>query len=327
MNAELIKEIQEKLKSYNVCNVGIFIDFDNIFYTLKDYGVNFEEDNECIFSLINSIYGKERIRTLRAYADFDQVKMSLRKLQTKRVQIRNVYGNGKSEENRKNASDIELCIDAIETYYKDSSIDTFVFFTSDSDMIPIMSRLVYKGKQVHLYYVNGHTSQYAETVDYTDFSYDLLKLLEIDENRAAPEFWKDKALNVIDAWHNQLKNRGKNLGGSWLNTELQNNIFVSTSLASKIMGYLTTEGYVIEENYSYKNIGNIKQADALKILADWYASPDNNGKKMDKNSYVLALSQGLVVSNSIAEHIVDYLLSNSNLKKEENGGNIFIVNA
>ena len=86
----------------------------------------------------------------------------MKELQEQRVQIRNVYGNGKEEKYRKNASDIELSIDVLESYYRDKDIDTYVIVTADSDMIPIMSRMMYKGKDVHLFYTKENVSQVQE---------------------------------------------------------------------------------------------------------------------------------------------------------------------
>lgn len=255
MNQDMLNDIKEKQK--NVENVGIFVDYDNIYYGLKDYGVNHNDDSYCIFNLMNTIYGKEKIRTMRAYADFDQVTdVKFKSLQEKRVQIRNVYGNGKEEQNRKNASDIELSIDAMETYYKNSNIDTYVFITADSDMIPIMSRLVYKGKKVHLYYIRGNISQYQHIISYADVECDLLKLFEIDSQRKDAYYWVEKAKIEINNWHSDTKNSNKTLGGKWLRELLKANLFVSDKLASDIISYMEsnkivekneTNGYIVNE--------------------------------------------------------------------------------
>ena len=118
MNEAMLKTCMEQCNSTSE-NVGIFVDFDNIYYSLREYGVNPEAPEYCVFSLMERIYSINKIRTLRAYADYDQVGVSLKHLQEMRVQIKNVYGNGLEEEYRKNASDIELSVDALEIYYRD----------------------------------------------------------------------------------------------------------------------------------------------------------------------------------------------------------------
>lgn len=247
-----VKEIKNEVDKLGVKNVGIFIDFDNIYYGLKDYGVDLNNDNFCIFSMMNFIYGKDRIRTMRAYADFDQITdITLKTLQEKRVQIRNVYGNGKEERFRKNASDIELSIDAIEAYYKNLDIDTFVFVTADSDMIPIMSRLIYKGKKVHLYYIDGKISHYQNITEYSHLNKDILEVFNICPESKNPDFWEEKALKLINDWYKSNKNHGKMLGGKWLSEELQKKLFLSQHLASEVIEYM-------ESNKKIKKISNNK---------------------------------------------------------------------
>ena len=72
ISADLISECTK-----NTDNVAIFIDFDNIYYSLKDYGLNVEAEDYCVFTLMNKIYSFDRIRTMRAYADYDQIKVSI----------------------------------------------------------------------------------------------------------------------------------------------------------------------------------------------------------------------------------------------------------
>ncbi|WP_243122868.1 NYN domain-containing protein [Haloimpatiens lingqiaonensis] len=259
MDNQQIEIIKKTLEEQEVKNVAIFVDYDNIYYGLKDYALDLNDNNFCVFNLMNIIYTKNKIRTMRAYADFDQVNdIKLKVLQEKRVQIRNVYGNGKEEQYRKNASDIELSIDAIETYYKNREIDTFVFITADSDMIPIMSRMIYKGKKVHLYYIDENTSQYQNITNYSHLNLDILKILEIPLERKKPEYWVNDVINLIDEWYKNPNNSNKMLGGKWLNDELQKNLHMSQHLASITIQYMEEndkvqktkkrklEGYVIK---------------------------------------------------------------------------------
>lgn len=247
MDKIIFEEVNKNIIQCNCSNVAIFVDFDNIYYSLKDYGVNMEDENFCIFSLMNALYAKDKIRTMRAYADYDQVNISFKYLQEKRVQIKNVYGNGKTEEHRKNASDIELSIDAIDTYYKDQNIDTFVFITSDSDMIPVMSRLIYKGKKVHLFYIDSNTSQYQHITEYCHLSYDLLNLLGIDVNRKNPEYWTDKALSVIKEWYDNPQNSSYALGGKWLKELLCERLYLSSRLSSDLIAYMSITNIIKDD--------------------------------------------------------------------------------
>lgn len=128
-----IKTINKKDK---LENVAIFVDYDNVYWTLMNnysHDPNHEDPTKNLFVKLWERYGQSHVRTFRAYADFEKVRTELTRLQKKRVQIRHVYSNGKDGDHRKNSSDIELCIDAIEHTYKDPSVTCYVFVTADSE--------------------------------------------------------------------------------------------------------------------------------------------------------------------------------------------------
>lgn len=237
----------------NMDNVAIFIDFDNVYYSLKDYGLNVEDEDYCVFTLMNKIYSYDRIRTMRAYADYDQIKVSFKRLQEKRVQIKNVYGNGRDEDHRKNASDIELSIDALDAYYRNPDIDTFIFITSDSDMIPIMSRLMFKGKKVHLYYIEDKVSHYQDLTGFCHLKHNLKDIFKLDSARLEPAYWETQAIALIEAWYSEPKNTGKNLGGKWLNQLLTENLFILPTKAREIIDYLENQGKILRKNQQNGN--------------------------------------------------------------------------
>ena len=54
MNEAMLKTCMEQCNSTSE-NVGIFVDFDNIYYSLKEYGVNPEAPEYCVFSLMERI--------------------------------------------------------------------------------------------------------------------------------------------------------------------------------------------------------------------------------------------------------------------------------
>ncbi len=125
-------------------------------------------------------------------------------------------------------------------------IDTFVFITSDSDMIPIMSRLMYKGKHVHLFYIEGNTSHYQDISRFCHVKCDLLSLFEINPKRKNPEYWKDDALNVIADWYSHRKSDNMLLGGKWLNRLFCEKLHISSRAASRLICYLQDHGYICE---------------------------------------------------------------------------------
>lgn len=227
------EKILESVKySKNVC---ILIDYDNLFYTFKRYSIDVTDDSYNIGKFFNLLYGMDKIRSFRAYADFEQVAVSLRNLQEQRIQIRNVYGNNRNDQFRKNASDIELSMDAIEMTHRESNIDTYVIVTSDSDMIPVMSRLKYKGKTVHLFYASENSSQVTHFESYCDISCDLIKLFNVNTAVGSPNYWYQTVIDIVNNWHNDEKNKKYTLGFNWLKKQIVSTCHVSEFYAAEII--------------------------------------------------------------------------------------------
>jgi uncharacterized LabA/DUF88 family protein len=241
------KAITTNLAEQTGINVAVFIDYDNIYHCMRNFGVNIESGDTDLINHIWKCYGKDKIRVIKAYADFEQVKVSLRSLQKKRVQIRQVYGNGLGEQYRKNASDIELSMDAIEAAHSQENIDTFVFVTADSDMIPVMSRMIFKGYKVHLYYLGENVSQYTDFLTYAHYHSDLLGAFEIDIERKEPFYWMAQLEAYIEKWHKDKRNATKSLGGKWLKEGLIEDYCVSPQLASQIISYAEENSIIVTD--------------------------------------------------------------------------------
>lgn len=228
--------LQSKLKKIieSECkNVAIFVDFDNIYYGLSEYGINLESERYDIFYILNHLYDFDKIRQFNAFADFEQIKIPMKHLQTRRVSVNNVFGNSFYEKNRKNASDIELSISAMETYYTNKKIDTFVFVTSDSDMIPIMHKLLLNGKKVHLYSVKENSSEYI--TNFCTLSVDLIEFLDIDINRKNPEFWTNMIRGIFKEFYENPNYSNKLLTNKWLIERIQNKNHMSIQASSKLI--------------------------------------------------------------------------------------------
>lgn len=232
----------------NCENVAIFADFDNIYYGLSDYGLNLNLNDYNIFYLMNMLYGSSKIRCMTAFANFEQLtNISLQTLQDQRVYIYNVFGN-----NRKNSSDIELSLCALETFYNRKNIDTFVFITSDSDMIPIMNKLLYYGKKVHLYSINENSNPNIN--NFCNLSGDILELMNIKHLKKVPENFLDDAINIINKFHNF--NPDKLLFHKRLSENLIQNLYLSPYMASKVIDLMISKNLIqkveSETSFGYK---------------------------------------------------------------------------
>lgn len=247
-----IKDIIEKTKKSK--NVGIFIDYDNLYYTYQHYGLSLEHEKYSILDTLNKIY-LNKIRQFHVYADFQQNQLDLNYIQQRHAKIEHVYGNGLTENNRKNASDIQLSIDVMETLWKNKNIDTYVLVTSDCDFLPIEDKLLKHGKTVHLYYMRNHISKYQNITTHCNLAVDLMNLYGIDENRMKPEYWEKEAIQTIRNWYANPKNKGKTLGYRWLNDLFTSSLEISKHLSSEIIQHLleknTLKSLEIEGNKEF----------------------------------------------------------------------------
>lgn len=255
--SELIRKTTEEtvkaLRSKDIINnVAIFVDYDNVYWTLTknfSHDPNHKDPSKNLIVKLWDKYKKDNVRSFRVYGDFEKIKPDLTSLQKQRVQLRHVYSNGKDGDRRKNSSDIELCIDAIELSYRDPSITCFVFVTADSDMIPIMSRMMYKGKRVDLYYLSKAAPQHVDITNYAHYSQDLIEFLNIEVKDYNIDDFIDNALLFIRDWHHRYRNNNELfLGKSWLRKQLTQKLPLSENDVSLLIERLTVKKYIIEEN-------------------------------------------------------------------------------
>jgi len=229
-------------------DVAIFVDYDNVYWTLMNlysHDPNHAQADKNLFVQLWQRYGQDHVRTFRVYADFDKVRTQLTSLQKKRVQVRHVYSNGEDiSDQRKNSSDIELCIDAIEQTYRDPKIQCYVFVTADSDMIPILSRLMYKGKRVELYYLSDAAPKHVDLSEFVHYSEDLLQFLNVEIRSFDVEDYVTKALMFIREWHGKYDKSDKYLGSSWLRQQFSENFGIPVSVSGELLDRLKIEEYI-----------------------------------------------------------------------------------
>jgi len=111
--------------------IAVLIDYENVGLTSIQW-------------LFDQISDVGRVIVKRAYADWSSA--SSRRDQLLELGIEPIH-LFHSTPSGKNASDIRLAIDAIELLYQ-SPVDTFVIVSSDSDFVPLVSKLRSAGKTV-----------------------------------------------------------------------------------------------------------------------------------------------------------------------------------
>ncbi|MGI6472975.1 MAG: hypothetical protein ACOX0J_01285 [Thermoactinomyces vulgaris] len=66
-------------------DIAIFIDLENVYYGLKKYHMDPDHPDEThnLFLRLQEHYGRDAIRLMEAYADFEQLDLSMMSLQKK----------------------------------------------------------------------------------------------------------------------------------------------------------------------------------------------------------------------------------------------------
>ena len=118
-----------------ITNMAVFIDFEN-------FGQQESFDSKL---LLDTLKEKGRLIVKRAYADWGQFAKYKRQLLENSVELIELptYGG-----RGKNAADIKLVVDALETAITKPHIDSFVVVSGDSDYTPLISKLREYDKRV-----------------------------------------------------------------------------------------------------------------------------------------------------------------------------------
>lgn len=180
-------------------NVAIFWDFDNVHLTIQE---KFGIDNNYLIELIdkvNSMFEQDSIRVFRAYADFEKISKVQSIIQKKRVTPKHVFSSNSGTENRKNASDIELCLDALEITLTKEEIDLIVVISADKDMIPLMNRLRFYGKETKLIFLKESLAEDELILDFVDSHISIEELISLSKINVEELSLSELERGAIDA--------------------------------------------------------------------------------------------------------------------------------
>ena len=136
-------------KSPNSPYAAVFIDFENVYYFLKNHFHDPPDLNDYVLEMVRRLREKLLDQGLdslviNAYADFERLPSAPQgALYLAGVITRNVLGTA-----HKNAADMQLCIDALEVHYTRPEIGTFVLVAGDRDYIPLLRHLRRQARQV-----------------------------------------------------------------------------------------------------------------------------------------------------------------------------------
>jgi hypothetical protein len=139
---------------------AVFIDFENIFYYLKENYADLPDLNDYLFDMLRNLQRLLERRLglqciiLKAYADFERLKSAPQgSLYLMGVETHNVLGT-----DHKNTADMKLCIDALEVLYTRPEIESFIFLAGDRDYIPVIQHLKKQARSVFAVAFRGNIS-------------------------------------------------------------------------------------------------------------------------------------------------------------------------
>ena len=112
--------------------IAVFIDFDNMALSMR------EDETFRVSLVLDRLKEKGKILLKRAYSDWTRFQKYQRELQENGVEMIEMPTRGMQQ---KNAADIKIVIDALETAFAREYVDIFAIVSGDSDFTPLVSKL------------------------------------------------------------------------------------------------------------------------------------------------------------------------------------------
>jgi uncharacterized protein (TIGR00288 family) len=122
--------------------IALFIDYENLAISAREHlGAAFE-----LRPVADALAERGRVVVRRAYADWSFFDADRRMLTRSHVEL--IDMPQRLGASRKNAADIKMAVDALETAFERTYISTFVLCTGDSDFTPLVHKLRELNKRV-----------------------------------------------------------------------------------------------------------------------------------------------------------------------------------
>jgi uncharacterized LabA/DUF88 family protein len=169
---------------------ALLVDFENLYYFIRNSSNYQNHDTMALIvrliqdlrDHLNKQYDEHTI-ILDAYADFERIEESAQgDLYLLGFDTHNVLGT-----EHKNAADMKLCIDAMETLYTRPEISAFVLIAGDRDYIPVIQHLKRKAKTVRVVGFHGSVSGDLLTTLGESYFIDGQKLLSAASSAIMPK--------------------------------------------------------------------------------------------------------------------------------------------
>lgn len=245
--------------------VVIFWDLENTYWTLLEYYGQVESPIEKIVDYLFEVYKEDSIRVFRAYADYEKLRSSIPNAQTivqkKRVTPKHVFSSNSGSQNRKNAADIELGLDALEIVFKSSEVNEFVVISADKDMIPLINCLRYYDKNVVLVYLEAAIAEDKLILNFPNTSISVETILNLDINLVNKnpseedlESYLPSALKITNDFYTRNKEKPYMYLGNSIFIDEMIKIGTPKQIASKVLDYCITNKHLEYDKTDKKKI-------------------------------------------------------------------------
>ena len=187
-------------------DVAVFFDFENIVYALRN-GYNINANFEDLMDKCKE-YG--RVVVAHVFADWNRHSPSMTTALMSNgfdpVYVPTFYTDEDGAKTpRKNAVDMYMAIDAMDTLHNRKSVDTFILLTGDSDFVPLVNAIRREGNHVLAMGVDGAvSSNLAQAVDEFIF-YSQLSDLPNSRGKIRPKDIYEGLVQSVKRLHKQKK--------------------------------------------------------------------------------------------------------------------------
>jgi hypothetical protein len=161
-------------------SIALFVDFENILRPVEERvgsEVGTDETVRILGGLIRAIEeagrGTSSIRVRRAYADWESMEEGLQA----NLSLMNIKPQYVLAKTGKSSADLALSLDLLETLLTRPEVDAFVIVGGDRDYIPIVSRVMEKGKDIFIASLPGSVSGDLQDIVGKDRFIDMTSLL------------------------------------------------------------------------------------------------------------------------------------------------------
>lgn len=245
--------------------VVLFWDLENTYWTLLEYYGQVESPIERIIDYLFDLYKEDSIRVFRAYADYEKLRSSISNAQTivqkMRVTPKHVFSSNSGSQNRKNAADIELGLDALEIVFKSSEVNEFVVISADKDMIPLINRLRYYDKNVVLVYLEAAIAEDRLILNFPNKSISVESILNLDINsvnknpsEADLEIYLPFAIQITNDFYTRNKEKPHMYLGNSIFIDEMIKAGTPKQIASKVLEFCINNGHLAYDKSDKRKI-------------------------------------------------------------------------